>query len=144
MGPQGPPGEPSDPFNRRVCGGATKRSDEQPAIAAIVATAEPVDSAAKHVLSKRGVEPYIGEIALYPYSFCPRGWLYCNGQLLQIASNTALCELRRPYTSEVQLKPCLFAVALIGAEYGGDGRLTFAVPDMRPFTPNPGGSCRMR
>ena len=92
MGPQGPPGEPSDPFNRRVCGGATKRTDDQTAIAAIVAAEEPAEPEARHVLSKRGVEPYIGEIALYPYSFCPRGWLPCDGQLLQIASNTALCK----------------------------------------------------
>ena len=44
-----------------------------------------------------------------PYTFCPVGWLYANGQLLSISQNTAL-------------------FSLLGARYGGDGRTTFAVP----------------
>lgn len=57
-------------------------------------------------------EPYLGEIKLLPYSFAPRGWALCAGQLLAITSNQAL-------------------FALLGTTYGGDGRTTFALPDLR-------------
>jgi microcystin-dependent protein len=57
-------------------------------------------------------EPFIGEIKWFGYTFCPRGWTEANGQLLPIAQNTAL-------------------FSLYGTTYGGDGRTTFALPDMR-------------
>ncbi|MCM3570956.1 phage tail protein [Neobacillus mesonae] len=57
-------------------------------------------------------EPFIGEIRLFAFNFAPVGWAMCNGQLLPIAQNTAL-------------------FALIGTTYGGDGRTTFALPDLR-------------
>lgn len=57
-------------------------------------------------------EPFIGEIRLVPYNFEPRGWAFCNGQLLPISQNTAL-------------------FSLLGTNYGGDGRTTFALPDLR-------------
>jgi len=57
-------------------------------------------------------EPFLGEIRLFPYTFAPRGWAFCHGQLLPIAQHTAL-------------------FALIGTMYGGDGRTTFALPDLR-------------
>ena len=57
-------------------------------------------------------DPFIGEIRLFPYTFAPRGWALCNGQVLSIAQNTAL-------------------FSLIGTIYGGDGRTTFALPDLR-------------
>ena len=57
-------------------------------------------------------DPFLGEIRLFPYNFAPRGWAFCNGQILSIAQNTAL-------------------FALIGTTYGGDGRVTFALPDLR-------------
>jgi microcystin-dependent protein len=57
-------------------------------------------------------DPFIGEIRLFPYDFAPRGWAFCNGQVLSISQNTAL-------------------FALIGTIYGGDGRTTFALPDLR-------------
>jgi microcystin-dependent protein len=56
--------------------------------------------------------PSIGEIRAFAGSFAPSGWQLCNGQLLQIASNTTL-------------------YALIGTTYGGDGITTFALPDLR-------------
>jgi len=59
---------------------------------------------------------YIGEIALVPYTFCPAGWAEANGQLLPIAQNDAL-------------------FALYGTTYGGDGRTTFALPDLRGRVP---------
>ena len=62
--------------------------------------------------SRNGSYPYVGEIALYPYNFAVRGWASCYGQLLPIAQNTAL-------------------FALIGTIYGGDGRTTFGLPDLR-------------
>jgi microcystin-dependent protein len=57
-------------------------------------------------------EPLLGEIKWVPYNFAPRGWADCNGQLLSIAQNTAL-------------------FSLLGTTFGGDGRTTFALPDMR-------------
>lgn len=57
-------------------------------------------------------EPYIGEIRMCGFSFPPRGWALCNGQILSIAQNTAL-------------------FSLIGTAYGGNGQTTFALPDLR-------------
>jgi microcystin-dependent protein len=59
-----------------------------------------------------GPEPFIGEIMWVGYNFCPRGWAEASGQLLPIAQNTAL-------------------FSLYGTFYGGDGRTTFALPDLR-------------
>ncbi len=57
-------------------------------------------------------EPFLGEIRLFPYNFAPRGWAFCNGQILSIAQNTAL-------------------FSLLGTTYGGNGQTTFALPDLR-------------
>ena len=65
---------------------------------------------------RRGAEPFLGEIALLPYNFAPRGWAFCNGQLLAISQNEAL-------------------FALLGTIYGGDGQTTFALPDLRGRVP---------
>lgn len=56
--------------------------------------------------------PFIGQISMFGGNFAPRGWALCNGQLLSIAQNTAL-------------------FSILGTTYGGDGRTTFALPDMR-------------
>lgn len=57
-------------------------------------------------------EPFIGEIKIVGFNFPPRSWADCDGQLLPIAQNTAL-------------------FSLLGTMYGGDGRTTFALPDLR-------------
>jgi microcystin-dependent protein len=57
-------------------------------------------------------DPYIGQITLFAGNFAPRGWAFCDGQLLDIASNSAL-------------------FSILGTTYGGDGRTTFALPDLR-------------
>ena len=57
-------------------------------------------------------EGYIGEIRLFGGNFAPRGWALCEGQLLAISSNQAL-------------------FSILGTTYGGDGRTTFALPDLR-------------
>ncbi len=57
-------------------------------------------------------EPYLGQIQAFGFSFAPRGWATCDGQLLPIAQNSAL-------------------FSLLGTTYGGDGRTTFALPDLR-------------
>lgn len=57
-------------------------------------------------------EPFIGEIMMVGFNFAPRGWATCDGQLLPIAQNTAL-------------------FSLLGTTFGGDGRTTFALPDLR-------------
>jgi microcystin-dependent protein len=57
-------------------------------------------------------QPYLGEIKLVAQNFAPRGWALCNGQLLFINQNQAL-------------------FSLLGTTYGGDGRVNFALPDLR-------------
>lgn len=65
-------------------------------------------------------EPFIAEIRIFAGNFAPRGWAFCNGQLLPIAQNTAL-------------------FSLIGTTYGGDGRTTTALPDLQGrFPMHPG------
>jgi len=61
-------------------------------------------------------EPFIGQIQYFPYSFAPRSWAFCNGQILPIAENAAL-------------------FSLVGITFGGDGRSTFGLPDMRGRAP---------
>jgi len=61
-------------------------------------------------------EPFIGEIQIFAGNFAPTGWAFCDGQLLPIASNTAL-------------------FSLLGTTYGGNGQTTFALPDLRGRVP---------
>ena len=61
-------------------------------------------------------EPFIGEIMMAGFNFQPRGWALCDGQIMPIQQNTAL-------------------FSLLGTTYGGDGRTTFALPDLRGRTP---------
>ncbi|HEY0150075.1 MAG TPA: tail fiber protein [Allosphingosinicella sp.] len=61
-------------------------------------------------------EPFIGEIRLYSFNYAPRSWAFCNGQLMPINQNQAL-------------------FSLLGTMYGGDGRVNFALPDLRGRTP---------
>lgn len=58
------------------------------------------------------MEPYVGQIQAFGFNFAPRNWAFCNGQLLPITQNTAL-------------------FSLLGTTYGGDGRTTFGLPDLR-------------
>lgn len=62
------------------------------------------------------VEVFLGEIRMFAGNFAPTGWAFCQGQLLPIAQNQAL-------------------FALLGTTYGGDGRTTFALPDLRGRVP---------
>lgn len=57
-------------------------------------------------------DPFVGEIRVFGFNFPPRGWALCDGQLLPISQNQAL-------------------FSLLGTTYGGDGRTTFALPDLR-------------
>ena len=66
-------------------------------------------------------EPFLGEIIMFGGNFAPRGWALCNGQLLSISQNTAL-------------------FAILGTTYGGDGRTTFGLPDLRGRAPMHPGS----
>lgn len=61
-------------------------------------------------------DPFIGEVRIFSGNFAPRGWALCNGQLLPISQNTAL-------------------FSILGTTYGGDGRTTFALPDLRGRSP---------
>ena len=62
------------------------------------------------------MEPMIGEVRLFGGNFAPRGWAFCEGQLLAISQNQAL-------------------FSILGTTYGGDGRTTFGLPDLRGRTP---------
>ena len=66
--------------------------------------------------SSVGPDPYIGAIGLFAGTFPPRGWAFCDGQLLPISGNEAL-------------------FAILGTTYGGDGRTDFALPDLRGRVP---------
>lgn len=55
------------------------------------------------------MDPYLGQITIFAGTFAPRGWAYCDGRLLEIAPNEAL-------------------YSILGTQYGGDGRSTFALP----------------
>jgi microcystin-dependent protein len=61
-------------------------------------------------------EPFLGEIRMFGGNFAPRGWAFCNGQLLSISQNTAL-------------------FSLLGTTFGGNGQTTFALPDLRGRAP---------
>ena len=65
--------------------------------------------------------PFLGQITIVGFNFAPRGYAQCNGQILSINQNQSL-------------------FALIGTTYGGDGRSTFALPDLRGRTPIHKGS----
>jgi microcystin-dependent protein len=58
------------------------------------------------------MDPFIGEIRAFGFTYAPPGWAQCNGQVMQISQNQAL-------------------FSLLGTTYGGDGRTTFALPDLR-------------
>lgn len=57
-------------------------------------------------------DPFVAEIRIFGFNFAPRGWAFCDGQLLPISQNTAL-------------------FSLLGTTYGGDGKSTFALPDLQ-------------
>jgi microcystin-dependent protein len=65
--------------------------------------------------------PFIGEIKLFSFTYAPKGWALCNGQLMPINQNQAL-------------------FSLLGTTYGGDGRVNFALPDLRGRVPMHFGS----
>ena len=62
-----------------------------------------------------GIEPFLGEVQWFAGTFAPRGWAFCDGQLLQISQFSAL-------------------FSILGTTYGGDGRTTFGLPEVRGRT----------
>jgi microcystin-dependent protein len=61
-------------------------------------------------------DPFVAEIRIFPFNFAPRGWSWCDGQLLPISQNTAL-------------------FSLLGTTYGGNGKSNFALPDLQGRAP---------
>lgn len=61
-------------------------------------------------------DPFLAEVRMVGFNFAPRGWSFCNGQLLPIAQNTAL-------------------FSLLGTTYGGNGQTTFALPNLQGMVP---------
>ena len=61
-------------------------------------------------------DPFVAEIRIFPFNFAPKGWAFCNGQLMPISQNTAL-------------------FSLLGTTYGGNGKSNFALPDLRGRAP---------
>jgi microcystin-dependent protein len=57
-------------------------------------------------------DPFVAEIRIFPFNFAPKGWAFCDGQLLPLSQNTAL-------------------FSLLGTTYGGDGKSNFALPDLQ-------------
>ena len=82
----------------------------------LVASVAAIGSISITTPARASADPFIGEIMMVGYTFCPRGWAEANGQLLAISQNTAL-------------------FSLYGTTYGGDGRTTFALPDLRGRAP---------
>ena len=73
-------------------------------------------------------DPFVAEIRIVGFNFAPTGWAQCNGQLLPISQNTAL-------------------FSLLGTTYGGDGKSTFALPDLQgsaPMQPGQGQGLSLR
>ncbi|PWK29071.1 microcystin-dependent protein [Arcicella aurantiaca] len=61
-------------------------------------------------------DQFVAEIRIFPFNFAPRGWAFCAGQLLPISQNTAL-------------------FSLLGTNYGGDGKVTFGLPNLQGNAP---------
>ncbi|CAN5908565.1 tail fiber protein [soil metagenome] len=61
-------------------------------------------------------DPFVAEIRIFPFNFAPKGWAWCDGQLLPLSQNTAL-------------------FSLLGTTYGGNGQSTFALPDLQGNAP---------
>lgn len=73
-------------------------------------------------------EQFVAEICMFPFNFAPKGWAYCNGQIMPISQNTAL-------------------FSLLGTVYGGNGYSTFALPDLQgrvPIHPGQGQGLSLR
>ena len=62
------------------------------------------------------MDPFVAEIRIFPFNFAPKGWAWCNGQLLPLSQNTAL-------------------FSLLGTIYGGDGKSNFALPNLQGSAP---------
>lgn len=62
------------------------------------------------------MDPFVAEIRIFPFNFAPKGWAWCDGQLMPISQNTAL-------------------FSLLGTTYGGDGKSNFALPDLQGCAP---------
>jgi len=65
-------------------------------------------------------DPFVAEIRIFPFNFAPKGWAFCDGQLMPISQNTAL-------------------FSLLGTFYGGDGKSTFALPNLQGSAPMQSG-----
>jgi microcystin-dependent protein len=61
-------------------------------------------------------DPFVAEIRIFPFNFAPKGWAWCDGQLMPLSQNTAL-------------------FSLLGTTYGGDGKSTFALPNLQGRAP---------
>ena len=125
QGLQGPPGPV--PAETEATGGGQALDNMQPymglkaviAVQGLFPSRNGVSSSSMPTIepiSLISAEPFIGEIAWVAFNFAPRGWAFCDGQLLPIAQYTAL-------------------FSLIGTTYCGDGRTTFALPDLRGRSP---------
>jgi microcystin-dependent protein len=62
------------------------------------------------------MDPFVAEIRIFPFNFAPKGWAFCDGQILPLSQNTAL-------------------FSLLGTTYGGDGKSNFALPNMQGNVP---------
>src|SRR5512140_3414371 len=73
-------------------------------------------------------DPFVAEIRIFPFNFAPKGWAWCDGQILPLSQNTAL-------------------FSLLGTTYGGDGKSNFALPNLQgaaPMQPGQGPGLSLR
>ncbi len=73
-------------------------------------------------------DPFVAEIRIFPFNFAPKGWAWCDGQLMPLSQNTAL-------------------FSLLGTTYGGDGKSNFALPNLQgrvPMQPGQGPGLSLR
>ena len=90
-------------------------------VKAMAQTSRKSVTSAGDIKSVQDTTPYLGEILMFAGNFAPTGWALCNGQLLSISQNTAL-------------------FSILGTFYGGDGRTTFALPNLQGRFPIGTGS----
>src|ERR671922_1314954 len=98
------------------------RWEARPAVASRTTTFSPIcastsfsrssASSRRRPKEKHMADPFVAEIRIFPFNFAPKGWAFCDGQILPISQNTAL-------------------FSLLGTTYGGDGKSTFALPNVQ-------------
>src|SRR6476660_2678673 len=114
-----PPKRPTSPWRRTPLArlAAASRTPISSLIFASTSSSRSSESFRRHLdLGVAMADPFVAEIRIFPFNFAPKGWAWCDGQLLPLSQNTAL-------------------FSLLGTTYGGDGKSNFALPDLQGRSP---------